>query len=75
MALRADVPIVPVGIVGTGEAWPPGKKLPRLVKVAVRYGEPVCPSDFEGSRKERVAAMTAEVMRRIDAELRKGLEA
>lgn len=69
MALRAGVPIVPVGFVGTDKAWPAGKKLPRLVRVTIRYGEPVHPDDFEGSRKEKVAAMTAEVMRRI-AELR-----
>lgn len=66
MALRAGVPIVPVGITGTAEAWPPGRKLPRLVRVTIRYGDPVYPSEFEGSRKERVAAMTAEVMRRVD---------
>lgn len=65
IASRAAVPIVPLGIVGTDQAWPPGKKLPRLVKVTLRYGEPVDPGEFEGSRKERVAAVTAEVMRRI----------
>ena len=71
IALRAGVPVVPVGISGTDRAWPPGKRLPRLVKVRMRYGDPVHPDDFEGSRKERVAAMTAEIMRRID-ELRRG---
>lgn len=75
MALRAGVPIVPVGFIGTDKAWPAGKKLPRVVKVTVRYGEPVWPDSFEGSRKERVAAMTAEVMRRIDFERHRGREA
>lgn len=67
IALRAGVPVVPVGIVGTDEAWPPGARFPRLTKVRMRYGEPVRPEDFEGSRKEKVAAMTDEVMRRIAA--------
>ncbi|HSK48175.1 MAG TPA: lysophospholipid acyltransferase family protein [Coriobacteriia bacterium] len=75
MAIRAEVPIVPVGIVGTDRAWPAGKKLPRLVKVTVRFGRSVRPEDFEGSRKEKVAAMTAEIMKRIDAERRVGREA
>lgn len=70
IALRAGVPVVPVGIAGTDEAWPPGRKLPRLVRVTMSYGEPVRPEDFEGGRKERVAAMTAEIMRRIDEQRR-----
>lgn len=68
IALRAGVPVVPIGIVGTDAAWPPGKRFPRLVPVTVRYGAPVRPEEFEGTRKERVAAMTAEIMRRIDIE-------
>lgn len=75
IALRAGVPVVPVGIDGTAEAWPPGRKLPKLVKVTVCYGEPVHPDDFEGSRKEKVAAMTAEIMRRIDEQRRRAREA
>lgn len=75
VALRAGVPVVPVGIWGTAAAWPPGKKLPRLVKVTVCYGEPVCPEDFEGSRKEKVAAMTSEIMRRIDEQRKLAREA
>lgn len=66
IAIRAGVPVVPVGIAGTDEAWPPGRKLPRLVRVRMAYGEPIDPEQFEGGRKERVAAMTAEIMRRIE---------
>lgn len=75
IAARAGVPVVPVGISGTDKAWPPGKKLPRFVRVTMSYGEPVHPDDFEGGRKERVAAMTAELMRRIDHELHVAREA
>lgn len=69
IAQRAGVPVVPIGISGTDKAWPPGKKLPKLVRVTVRYGEPIYPGDFEGSRKQVVDAMTAEIMKRI-ADLR-----
>jgi 1-acyl-sn-glycerol-3-phosphate acyltransferase len=66
MALRAGVPVVPVGIVGTERALPRGAKFPRLTKVTIGYGEPVRPEEFESlGRKERLEAMTAEIMRRI----------
>jgi 1-acyl-sn-glycerol-3-phosphate acyltransferase len=66
IAMRAGVPVVPVGIAGTQLALPKGAKLPRFPRVTIRYGEPVCPEDFtQGSRKERTHAMTAEIMRRI----------
>lgn len=67
LAIRAGVPVVPVGIAGTEKALPRGAKYPRLSRVRFVFGEPVYPEAFEGSRKERTEAMTAEIMRRIDA--------
>ncbi len=71
IALRADVPIVPVAFVGTEKAWPKGAKLPRLVRTYIRIGAPVLPSAVlpEGGRKERVSALTTLVMERIAHEL------
>jgi 1-acyl-sn-glycerol-3-phosphate acyltransferase len=66
IALRAGVPVVPVGIAGTDRAWPRGQRLPRFPRVTIHYYEPVDPQDFaQGGRKERVEGMTAEIMRRI----------
>ena len=68
IAMRAGVPVLPVGISGTERALPRGAKLPRFPRVTVRYGEPVRPEEFtEGTKKERMQAMTAEIMRRISA--------
>ena len=68
IAMRAGVPVVPVGIAGTDRAWPEGKRIPRFPKVTVRFCDPVYPEDFtEGGRKERVEAMTEEIMRRISS--------
>jgi 1-acyl-sn-glycerol-3-phosphate acyltransferase len=68
IAMRAGTPVVPVGIAGTELALPKGAAFPRFPRVTIRYGEPVRPEDFtEGSRKERMQAMTAEIMRRIAA--------
>ena len=66
--MRAGVPVVPVGISGTERALPSGAKLPRFPRVTVRYGEPVRPEEFtEGTKKERMQAMTVEIMKRISA--------
>jgi 1-acyl-sn-glycerol-3-phosphate acyltransferase len=39
IAATADVPLVPVGIIGSYRALPPGAKLPRPRKIVVRVGE------------------------------------
>lgn len=68
IAMRAGVPVVPVGIAGTDKALPAGAKLPRFPRVTIRIGDPVYPESFtEGGRKEKLVAMTAEVMKRIAA--------
>ena len=67
IALRAGVPVVPVGFVGTDKALPAGAKLPRFPRVTIKFGDPVDPASFEGGRKERMEALTAELMTRISA--------
>ena len=41
MALEAQVPVIPVALVGTYEAWPYDKKLPKPGKVEIRFGKPL----------------------------------
>jgi 1-acyl-sn-glycerol-3-phosphate acyltransferase len=75
IALRAGVPIVPVGIAGTDLIKPPGSRFIRFPRVTISVGTPVRASDYEGlGRKETVEAMTAEVMRRIAAEVDRARE-
>jgi long-chain acyl-CoA synthetase len=38
---RTGVPAVPVFIGGSFEAWPPGRALPRLRRMLVRFGQPI----------------------------------
>ena len=45
LALTAGVPVVPVGLIGTSDLQPVDSTWPRLVKVTVRFGEPI---DFTG---------------------------
>lgn len=65
LAAAAEVPIIPVGAIGTGEVQPVGSMIPRLGNdVVVRFGEPVVvdPSATSGSALREV---TDDVMRRI----------
>ncbi|MCH1866495.1 1-acyl-sn-glycerol-3-phosphate acyltransferase [Nocardioides sp. CFH 31398] len=41
LALTAGVPIVPVGLRGTERLQPVGARVPRLVTVTARFGEPI----------------------------------
>ena len=67
LALTAGVPVVPVGLVGTERIQPIGARLPRLVRVTVRFGEPIDPrgryDDLPLGRARRV--LTDEVMTAI----------
>ncbi|MFD8804229.1 lysophospholipid acyltransferase family protein [Streptomyces sp. NPDC059597] len=67
MALRAGVPVVPCAMIGTFEAQPPGRKLPRPRPVAIRFGKPMDFSRFAGMEGERAVlrAVTDEIMYEI----------
>jgi 1-acyl-sn-glycerol-3-phosphate acyltransferase len=41
MALEARVPVIPVALVGTFEAWPYNRKIPKPGKVEIRFGKPL----------------------------------
>ncbi|HUI48155.1 MAG TPA: lysophospholipid acyltransferase family protein [Acidimicrobiia bacterium] len=62
LALRAGVPIVPVGIAGTEEILRTGgSKIPRFARVAIVVGEPVVSPAREGGvvPRDQVDALTA----------------
>ena len=46
LALKAGVPIVPVGLVGTDRVQPVGARFPRVHRVRVRFGEPISPEAY-----------------------------
>ncbi|MFI1003054.1 lysophospholipid acyltransferase family protein [Streptomyces galbus] len=64
MALRAGVPVVPCAMIGTFEAQPPGRVVPRLRPVAIRFGEPLDFSRYAGMENEKaiLRAVTDEIM-------------
>ncbi|MFD5448602.1 lysophospholipid acyltransferase family protein [Streptomyces sp. NPDC003470] len=67
MALRAGVPVVPCAMIGTFEAQPPGRKIPRLHPVVIRFGEPLDFSRYAGLEREKAVlrAVTDEIMHAI----------
>ncbi|MCH0556970.1 1-acyl-sn-glycerol-3-phosphate acyltransferase [Streptomyces sp. MUM 16J] len=64
MALKAAVPVVPCAMIGTFEAQPPGKVVPHLRPIAIRFGEPLDFSRYAGMENERAVlrAVTDEIM-------------
>ncbi|GGY31694.1 lysophospholipid acyltransferase family protein [Streptomyces djakartensis] len=64
MALKAGVPVVPCAMIGTFEAQPPGKVIPNIHPVVIRFGEPLDFSRYEGMENEKAVlrAVTDEIM-------------
>jgi 1-acyl-sn-glycerol-3-phosphate acyltransferase len=73
LALRAEVPIVPVGIGGSERAMPKGARLMRPTRVHIVVGEPIVPpAPVDGSRaprravRELTARLHGEIQRLFD---------
>lgn len=60
MALEAEVPVIPVAMIGTDKAQPIGQRVPnRAVKVGARIGKAVDLSDLAGRQEDREALREA----------------
>ncbi|MEU6276802.1 lysophospholipid acyltransferase family protein [Streptomyces populi] len=64
MALRAQAPVIPCAMIGTFEAQPPGRRLPRIHPVTIRFGKPLDFSRYAGMEGEKAVlrAITDEIM-------------
>ncbi|MCP9207720.1 lysophospholipid acyltransferase family protein [Streptomyces sp. NEAU-Y11] len=67
MALTAGAPVVPCAMVGTFEIQPPGRVVPRIRRVTIRFGAPLDFSRYAGLEEERTVlrAVTDEIMYEI----------
>jgi 1-acyl-sn-glycerol-3-phosphate acyltransferase len=61
---KSGVPVVPVAIDGSFEAWPKGKKIFHPHPIRVKYGKPMRLEGLKGD----------EIVRRLEAEMRKLFE-
>ncbi|MFG2352793.1 lysophospholipid acyltransferase family protein [Streptomyces sp. NPDC048521] len=64
MALKAGVPVVPCAMIGTFEAQPPGRVIPRIHPVTIRFGKALDFSRYAGMENEKAVlrAVTDEIM-------------
>ena len=68
LSMATGVPIVPAGIVGTDRVQPPGTRFPRPFRpVTVRFGSPIDPTIYAGSRRQRRRLITNDVMTSIQS--------
>ena len=73
LALRAGVPIIPVGVSGTGSALPPEiyprlevLRPPKSSPISLEFGQPwELPKDVDVQQRGKVRELTDELMRRI----------
>jgi 1-acyl-sn-glycerol-3-phosphate acyltransferase len=68
LALRGNVPVVPVGLIGTDDVQPVDSRLPKLFRrVVVSFGEPIDPARYAGREHDHMALreLTDEVMYEI----------
>lgn len=64
MALESGVPVIPVAMIDTDKIQPPGKKVPKIMQVGIRFGEPLDFSRYEGMSGDRfiLRSVTDEIM-------------
>lgn len=64
MALRARCEIVPVAVLGTHEAQPADRLLPRPMRIGIRFGRPLDFSRYWGKEEDRfvLRSITDEIM-------------
>ena len=64
LALTTGAPVIPVAMLNTDRALPPGSRVPRPVRVGVRIGAPMTFTGDPGSARDR-RSVTDEVMAAI----------
>lgn len=64
LALESGAPVVPVAMVGTDVAQPPGRVMPRPARIGVVFGEPLDFSRYRGMENDRfiLRSVTDEIM-------------
>lgn len=64
MTIKAGAPVVPCAMIGTFEAQPTGRRLPRITRITIRFGAPLDFSRYAGLEDQRAAlrAVTDEIM-------------
>jgi 1-acyl-sn-glycerol-3-phosphate acyltransferase len=64
---KVDVPVIPVGIEGSFQAWRRGKSLPQCAPVRVKFGPPM---DLKDQKADTIVPKVEAEIRRLIGELR-----
>ncbi|MFI5182835.1 MAG: lysophospholipid acyltransferase family protein [Vicinamibacteria bacterium] len=76
LALQTGAPLVPATIAGAYRAWPNSRTLPSPARIRVRFHEPIDPTPYRSlPGEDGIAALLAEVRRRVDRSLLPGVKA
>lgn len=76
LAFETGAPLVPATITGAFRAWPHFRALPMPARVRVRFHAPIDPAPFRAlGEEEAVAALLAELRRRVERSLLPGVKA
>lgn len=51
LAIRCDVPVVPIYLHGTGQVWRKGQRLPKPARTGVIFGDPIWPTEDDSTRR------------------------
>jgi 1-acyl-sn-glycerol-3-phosphate acyltransferase len=70
MAKRAEVPIVPVAIVGAFECWPRTRRLPRPGRIRLEFGRVIPASEVAALSEQDLFQACVEEIRELDARAR-----
>ena len=64
LALESGAPVIPVAMVGTDEAQPPGRRIPKVMRIGTVIGEPLDFSRYQGMENDRfiLRSVTDEIM-------------
>jgi 1-acyl-sn-glycerol-3-phosphate acyltransferase len=73
LALRAGVPVVPVGIGGSEDAMPRGSKIPKPRRIALVVGQPVVPA-LAPAEEGRTARVSRRAMKDLSDEVQRSIQ-
>lgn len=64
LALESGVPVIPVAMINTDKIQPPGRVLPKIMRVGVRFGNPLDFQRYAGMSQDRfvLRSITDEIM-------------
>jgi 1-acyl-sn-glycerol-3-phosphate acyltransferase len=64
LALESGAPVIPVAMIDTEKIQPPGKIIPKIMRVGIKIGEPLDFSRYEGMEDDRyiLRSVTDEIM-------------